>query len=214
MRASFLRVAAGASRANHYGSSGEARSGCRIPVLRFIVRFPFAIRFQVLHACCRYMFRGTAFRDPGASMQVKDYMTTRLVTVEMDDTLASVREIFEHTGFHHLLVVDDGAVVGVLSDRDLLRHLSPYVGTAAETQRDAATLNKHVHQVMARHPVTLTPESELAEVLEKFRHKDVTCLPVVDAHGKVVGIVTWRDMLKLMGEVLLPAVPADGQTAD
>jgi acetoin utilization protein AcuB len=143
-------------------------------------------------------------------MQVKEYMTTKLVSVEMDDTLAAVREIFQNTGFHHLLVIDDGAVVGVLSDRDLLRHLSPYVGTVAETQRDAATLNKHVHQVMARHPVTLSPESELAEVLEKFRQKDVTCLPVVDARGKVVGIVTWRDMLKLMGAVLLPAAAEAG----
>lgn len=141
-------------------------------------------------------------------MQVKEYMTTKLVTVEMDDTLATVREIFDNTGFHHLLVVERGAVVGVLSDRDLLRHLSPYVGTAAETTRDAATLNKHVHQIMARKPETLRPESELAEVLEKFRLKDVTCLPVVDACNKVVGIVTWRDMLKLMGTVLLPAADA------
>lgn len=142
-------------------------------------------------------------------MLVKEYMTTKLVTVEMDDTLATVREIFEKTGFHHLLVVERGEVVGVLSDRDLLRHLSPYVGTAAETTRDAATLHKHVHQIMARKPITLTPESELAEVLEKFRHKDVTCLPVVDRHNKVVGIVTWRDMLKLMGNVLLPASTHD-----
>jgi acetoin utilization protein AcuB len=142
-------------------------------------------------------------------MLVKEYMSIRLVTVEMDDTLAAVREIFEKTGFHHLLVVENGCVVGVLSDRDLLRHLSPYVGTAAETQRDAATLHKHVHQIMARRPVTLGPDAGLQEVLEKFRIKDVTCLPVVDPHtGKLVGLVTWRDMLKLMSAVLLPS-PAD-----
>jgi acetoin utilization protein AcuB len=141
-------------------------------------------------------------------MLAKEYMTTKLVTVEMDDTLATVREIFGNTGFHHLLVVEKGEVLGVLSDRDLLRHLSPYVGTNSETQRDAATLHKHAHQIMTRKPVTLSPESELAEVLEKFRQKDVTCLPVVDARNKVVGIVTWRDMLKLMGAVLLPAAEA------
>lgn len=140
-------------------------------------------------------------------MLVKDYMTTRLVTVEMDDSLATVREIFEKTGFHHLLVVEQGEVVGVLSDRDLLRHLSPYVGTIVETQRDAATLLKRVHQIMTRHPVTLSPAAGLNEVLEKFRRKDVTCLPVVDGHNKVIGLVTWRDMLKLMGEVLLPPPP-------
>lgn len=143
-------------------------------------------------------------------MQVSEYMTTRLVTVEMDDTLDTVREIFDNTGFHHLLVVERGEVVGVLSDRDLLRHLSPYVGTASETARDAATLHKHVHQVMTRKPVTLAPDEELPEVLEKFREKDVTCLPVVDARKQVVGIVTWRDMLKVMQTVLLPAPDAPG----
>ena len=135
-------------------------------------------------------------------MLVNEYMTTKLVTVEMDDSLATVREIFHNTGFHHLLVVEQGELVGVLSDRDLLRHLSPYVGTNFETTRDAATLHKHVHQIMARRPITLGPASELVEVLDKFRQKDVTCLPVVDPDTRrVVGIVTWRDMLKIMSEM-------------
>lgn len=140
-------------------------------------------------------------------MQVHEYMTTKLVTVEMDDTLETVRDIFDNTGFHHLLVVDGGSVVGVLSDRDLLRHLSPYVGTKSETNRDLATLHKHVHQIMTRHPETVSPDTELREVLDKFKHKDLTCLPVVDRQGKLRGLVTWRDMLKLMGEVFLPPRP-------
>lgn len=147
-------------------------------------------------------------------MLVKEYMTTKLVTVEMDDTLETVRNIFQNTGFHHLLVVESGSVVGLLSDRDLLRHLSPYVGTSSETTRDAATLHKHVHQIMTRKPVTLTPESELAEVLGKFKQKEVTCLPVVDTKSnRVVGLVTWRDMLKLMSAVLLPPVTPDAEAA-
>ncbi|MDY6982772.1 MAG: CBS domain-containing protein [Pseudomonadota bacterium] len=142
-------------------------------------------------------------------MQVKEYMTTRLVTVEMDDTLDTVREIFDNTGFHHLLVVERGAVVGVLSDRDLLRHLSPYVGTLSETARDVATLQKPVHLVMTRKPITLAPAAEFSEVLEKFAQKDVTCLPVVDDHNRLVGIVTWRDMLKVMGTILAPSNEAE-----
>lgn len=138
-------------------------------------------------------------------MQVNEYMTTRLVTVEMDDTLDTVREIFDNTGFHHLLVVERGAVVGVLSDRDLLRHLSPYVGTLSETARDAATLQRPAHLVMTRNPVTVSPEAELPEVLEKFGQKEVTCLSVVDGHKRLVGIVTWRDLLKVMRAVLGPA---------
>lgn len=144
-------------------------------------------------------------------MQVHEYMTPRIVTVEMDDTLDTVREIFANTGFHHLIVVERGEVVGVLPDRDLLRHLSPYVGTLAETARDAATLQKPVHLVMTRKPPTVSPDSELAEVLGKFEQKDVSCLPVVDARNKAIGIVTWRDMLKVMRTLLLPADENPGE---
>lgn len=133
-------------------------------------------------------------------MQAREFMTTRLVTVEPDDSLETVREIFAHTSFHHLLVVEAGKLLGVLSDRDLLRHLSPYIGTLTESPRDTATLHKRVHQVMTRHPETLGPASALAVAVEKFRLRDVTCLPVVDEAGCPIGIVTWRDMLKLLVE--------------
>jgi len=54
-------------------------------------------------------------------------MTTRLVTVELDDPLEVVKRIFDSVKFHHLLVVDTGKkLCGVISDRDLLRALSPY----------------------------------------------------------------------------------------
>ncbi len=69
-------------------------------------------------------------------MVMRDIMTARVVTVEMDDRLEVVKEIFDTMNFHHLLVVDEHKKLsGVVSDRDLLRALSPYVGSAAETER-------------------------------------------------------------------------------
>ncbi len=129
---------------------------------------------------------------------LRELMSTRLVTVEFDDTLATVREIFDRAGFHHLLVVDGGRLQGVLSDRDLLRALSPYVGTLSETARDAATLNKRVHQVMSRQPVTLAPESTLAEAMSSLLAHDISCVPVIDGEGRPLGIVTWRDILRAL----------------
>ena len=62
-------------------------------------------------------------------MEVDSIMTRRVVSVEMDDRLDVVKKIFDTLKFHHLLVVDDrGKLKGVVSDRDLLKALSPYVG--------------------------------------------------------------------------------------
>jgi acetoin utilization protein AcuB len=126
-------------------------------------------------------------------------MTTRLVTVELDDPLEVVKRIFDSVKFHHLLVVDTGKkLCGVISDRDLLRALSPYIGTASENARDTATLNKRVHQIMSRQLVTLPPEATVAEAVKVFLEHRVSCIPVVGPGFKAVGIVSWRDILKSM----------------
>ena len=133
-------------------------------------------------------------------MVMLDIMTARVVTVDMDDRLEVVKEIFDTMGFHHLLVTDEHKKLsGVVSDRDLLRALSPYVGSAAETARDLATLNKRVHQIMARHPITLRPESTVAEAVHLLLAHRISCIPIVDDEFKPVGIVSWRDLLRSLG---------------
>jgi acetoin utilization protein AcuB len=128
-----------------------------------------------------------------------DVMTARLVTVEIDDPLEVVKEIFDSVRFHHLLVVDSGKkLCGVISDRDLLRALSPYIGTVSENARDTATLKKRVHQIMTRQPVTLPPEATVADAVKVFLEHRVSCIPVVGPGFKAVGIVSWRDVLKSM----------------
>jgi acetoin utilization protein AcuB len=130
-------------------------------------------------------------------MVMRDVMTTRIVTVAMDDRLEVVKEIFDTMHFHHLLVIDEHAKLsGIVSDRDLLRALSPYVGSAAETARDLATLNKRVHQIMSRHPITLHPQSTAAEAVGLLLAHRISCIPIVDDEFKPVGIVSWRDLLK------------------
>lgn len=74
-------------------------------------------------------------------MRVDALMSTPVVTVDADDRLATLRELFQQTGFHHLVVMDAGQVRGIISDRDLLAAISPNIGTPAETAKDLATLN-------------------------------------------------------------------------
>ncbi len=129
-------------------------------------------------------------------MSVKSIMTTPVVTVEMDDSLSVVKDIFENAHFHHLLVVENNKLFGVLSDRDLLRALSPNLGTAAEMPSDTATLNKKVHQIMSRAPIHVTPGESINRAIEIFQQHDISCIPVVDEEDVPVGIVSWRDILR------------------
>lgn len=138
-------------------------------------------------------------------MNVTTFMTKTVVSVEMDDTLQIIKDLFEKTGFHHLVVVEGRRLVGVISDRDLLRALSPNIGTAAETEKDRACLNKKAHQIMTRNPVSLTTEARLADVVDAFNQHPISCIPIVDQEKIVKGIVSWRDIMRVLGEAYAKA---------
>ncbi len=131
-------------------------------------------------------------------MRVEELMIKRVVTVEMDDSLRCIRDIFEKVRFHHILVVSRGKVLrGVISDRDVLKHLSPFLGTPSEQSRDTTLLRKPAHQIMTRKPVTATSQMPVAEAAHIFVHDKISCLPVTDTEGHVLGIITWRDILRV-----------------
>ncbi|KUM55012.1 CBS domain-containing protein [Rheinheimera sp. EpRS3] len=131
-------------------------------------------------------------------LNVAELMSTKPVSVSPDDTLSVVKHIFDHVKFHHVLVVEHGILLGVLSDRDLFKALSPHIGTAAETPRDLATLNKKVHQVMLRQPVTLHPQAKIMDAIHLFNSEGVSCIPVVDSQNRPQGILSWRDIIRTL----------------
>ena len=126
---------------------------------------------------------------------VSDIMSTPVVTVEMDDSLRQVRHIFGNTHFHHLLVAEEQRLVGIISDRDLFKAISPRSGTPVESSADAALLNKKVHQIMTRKPITVTDTDNIGDAWAALEQHGLSCLPVVNAKGKPVGIISWRDIL-------------------
>ena len=129
-------------------------------------------------------------------MRVQQIMTKKIVTIELDDSLAMVKEIFDNLKFHHLLVVESNKLVGVVSDRDLLKALSPNLGSISATLKDEATLNKRVHQIMTSKLVTLHPDAAISDAVNLFNTHKISCIPVVDKEFRPLGIVSWRDILR------------------
>ena len=129
------------------------------------------------------------------ALTAADVMTPAPQSVGPDDRLDHVRRVFASHGCHHVVVVEDRKVIGVLSERDLLRALSPNLQTASETARDVATLAKRAHQVMTHLPVVATRETRLPELVDAMRDRPIGCIPIVDDQFHPLGIVTWRDLL-------------------
>ena len=127
---------------------------------------------------------------------VGEIMTSKVVTIEMDDSLEVIRDIFRKVKFHHLIVVDGAKIVGVISDRDFLKAISPYVDTMSETNRDRATLEKRAHQIMSHYPVTVLKSCQIEKAAKMMLERGVSCLPVTMPDGTIEGVVTWKDVCK------------------
>ena len=126
---------------------------------------------------------------------IAEIMTRRVVTVSMDDDIRRIRQIFDREKFHHVIVVEAGRAVGIISDRDLLKHLSPFLGKITERVQDADTLHRRAHQVMSRPLIACAPQLQIAHAARLMLERRVSCMPVVDTDRRCVGIVTIRDVL-------------------
>ncbi|WP_432453268.1 CBS domain-containing protein [Agarivorans sp. QJM3NY_29] len=132
-------------------------------------------------------------------MIIKDIMQTRVVSVDMDQRLFDIKDIFDNVSFHHLVVLDDDdQVVGVLTEADVLAALSPFLGKAAENQRDIKTLTQRVHQLMTRDPQCCFAITSVTDAGHLMIEQGLSCLPVIDEHQHLQGIVTWKDILAFL----------------
>ena len=129
-------------------------------------------------------------------MVVESIMTREVITIGMDETLGEVYKTFDKHKFHHLLVIEDEGLVGIISDRDVFRETSPFLFTFSGNKRDLETLKKKTHQIMTRNMITVGKDTGIEEAASILMKNNVSCLPVVSPKGKIEGILTWKDILR------------------
>ena len=128
-------------------------------------------------------------------MKVESIMEYEVFTVRMDDTIGTIHEILKRAEFHHLLVVEGGKLVGILSDRDTLKVISPFIGKLSEHPRDISILDRKVHQIMTRKVITVQKSTSVETAANLLLDNNISCLPVTSTDGKIEGVVTWKDIL-------------------
>jgi len=135
--------------------------------------------------------------------RVKDVMTKNVKTLTMDGTIGKCLKFMEEHHVRHIPIVDKPTgeeetpyFIGVVSQRDVFRQVSPYAGKLGQTDSDSRSLKQPLVQIMTRDPKSVSPETHIQDMISIMVDNHVNMVPVlVDRY--LVGIVTSADILKL-----------------
>ena len=126
-------------------------------------------------------------------ISVADFMTKDLVTVRESDDVALAESLLRLGGIRHLPVVQQGRLVGLLTQRDVLR-------SGQSGKPGARTLL--VGEVMTRDLTTVRPAMALTQAARLMLERKFGCLPVCDDEGRLVGIVTEADFVRFAADMV------------
>lgn len=137
----------------------------------------------------------SARRDKKAA-RVKERMSKNPVTVKPDDALKDAIWKMEHGHFRHLPVIDENdKLIGMLTDRDV-RLIRPSLAFVDKNDAAVQLWSIAVQQAAVFDPIRVKPETTLKEAAELMLRWHIGGLPVADDHDKVVGVITYTDILR------------------
>jgi len=135
-------------------------------------------------------------------MKVRDYMSTSVITANLRDGLHQTFHRMLERDIRHMPVVgDDEQLVGIISERDLRR--PEFVDEDPNVANYYVLDNSvKVEKAMTAEPKTVRADSDLADALAIFVDHKYGALPVVDAGGRLVGVLSSVDMLRAFRDSL------------
>jgi len=148
------------------------------------------------------------------NLPVSKIMTRPLVTVAADDSLYTVKKLLEERGLHHVLVVEGGRMVGILSSADLLKlALLLQPGEERNSTEVANALGIKVRDLMQTRIAVVRESATLKDAADALQLGGFHALPVLAFDDTPVGIVTSTDLIGLLMDRIerdgTSAVPAD-----
>lgn len=125
--------------------------------------------------------------DGAKERSVSDIMSTPVVSAARDETVAEVCARMAKTGVGSVVVTQDGRPVGIFTERDLVK-----LGGAGADPR-----GEPVSKWMTENPDTVSPDIEVTEAFKSLAERGYRHIPVVDEEGRLAGIVSMRDLMKI-----------------
>jgi acetoin utilization protein AcuB len=131
---------------------------------------------------------------------VKEIMAAPVISIGPDETLRGVMNVMRSHRIRQVPVIDNGSLVGIITDRDTKR-ATPSVLSGDREEYDRILDSTKVAQFMTREPTTVSLDTPVKAAVRIFITQKIGALPVVEG-GEVVGIVTQIDALRAFYNML------------
>jgi CBS domain-containing protein len=132
------------------------------------------------------------------SIPVSSVMTKNVIVQTEDQTIHAISRTMFENNIGNVLIIrnntsgnigDQYKVTGIITERDLVRIIGSFDQTLYHTP---------VQQLMSKPVISITPSSSLKDAIETMQLKDIRRLPIIEQDGKLVGIITARDIFKII----------------
>jgi acetoin utilization protein AcuB len=135
-------------------------------------------------------------------MRVSKWMSPKVLTLLPSDSISTAIHLMKEKRIRRIPIVNEGGkLVGIVSDRDL-KDVSPSRATTLDIWELHAVLDKlKIVDIMTKKPVTVSPETPIEKAAALMLEKRVEGLPVLDAKGAVVGILTEGDVFRALVDI-------------
>lgn len=134
---------------------------------------------------------------------VREIMTQHVTALEHDAKLLDAVLLLRSSGYRHLPVLNQGRLVGLLSDRDVQLASPSMFSNISPEEYNRIFETTPVAKVMAREPVTVNPATPIKEVVKLMHDQKFGAVPVVEGDKKLIGIVTTTDLLNILHTLLV-----------
>ncbi len=127
--------------------------------------------------------------------RVRDIMETKIVTISANERLSTVDDIMTLGRVRHIPVVLAGRLVGVVSQRDLLRASLSAFSEHHDAERRAFLNVVEIGRVMSTPPIVIEPDATIENAAAVMADKKIGCLPVLE-NDELIGLLTETDILR------------------
>jgi acetoin utilization protein AcuB len=132
--------------------------------------------------------------------RVRDYMTSDPMTLTPQDRLLDAEMMIRSSSVRHLPVMEHGALVGLVTQRDVRRY-APSILDSTPEQYNRIFEQTLVGTVMTNNPATISPDASLSEAINLMIDQHAGCLPVMEGE-RLAGIITRKDVLRCARDLL------------